>query len=93
MDNMLDTSIHYESCKVKEMKSSNWRINFNLFIFVLVVFIAIAARQALELNNMLSETKALSKEISGIRTGQEILLKQYAYKSNNNNLSYYLNNC
>lgn len=90
MNNMLYANIHDKPYADKKICSRNWSIKSNILVFVLVVFVAIAARQAFELNNMLSETKALNKDIGRIRAGQEILLKQYA--SYDNNLSYYLNN-
>lgn len=90
MNNLFDANIHNRSHKAKKTNSCTWHIKSNFLVFVLVVFVAIAARQAFVLSNMLSEAKAISKDISCIRTGQEILLKQYA--SYDNNLSYFLNN-
>lgn len=90
MNNMPDANIRDKSHAAQSISSRNLSIKSNILVFVLVLFVAIAARQAFELSNMLSEAKVLNKDIGGIRAGQEVLLKQYA--SYNNNLSYYLNN-
>lgn len=90
MNKILDANIHDKYRAAERVSNRNGSIKSNILVFVLVVFVAIAARQTFELGNMLSEAKALNMDISEIRAGQEVLLKQYA--SNNSNLSYYLNN-
>lgn len=70
-----------------KIAANKLRIRCNAFAFVMLVFVAVAAMQAVQLGNLRAEAKAVSEDVRGIRAQHQLLRAQYT--TYENNLSYY----
>lgn len=54
----------------------------NMFIALMVTFVAVAAMQAFQLNSLLSDAKDVGRDIAELRAEQEIIFSRHISQTN-----------